>query len=302
MDGVLNVHKPSGPTSHDVVAEIRRVYGQKKVGHCGTLDPLAEGVLVLCLGRATRIVQYLMGSGKDYRSRMVLGATTDTQDITGQVMETRDASGVTLEQMLEAAQAFVGEIEQVPPMVSAIKHQGRRLYELARDGKSVERKPRPITVHSLDVLEFVTGSAAEAEIYVRCTSGTYIRTLCADIGEGLGCGAYMKSLVRTRVGAFGIEESLQLSELADASRDQLADYLTDMGEALSDMPSVALRDAEARAIVHGLAVSVETPCAEGESVRLLAPDGSTVGVGLVSLTDSGRVVVPKTVLVDPLCL
>lgn len=302
MDGVLNVQKPSGPTSHDVVAEIRRVYGQKKVGHCGTLDPIAEGVLVLCLGRATRIVQYLMGSGKDYRARMVLGATTDTQDVTGQVMETRDASGVTLEQMMEAAQAFVGEIEQVPPMVSAIKHHGRRLYELARDGKSVERKPRPITVHSLDVLEFVTGSAAEAEIYVRCTSGTYIRTLCADIGERLGCGAYMKSLVRTRVGAFGIEESLQLSELAGASRDQLADYLTDMGEALSDMPSVALRDAEARAIVHGLAVSVEIPCAEGESVRLLAPDGSTVGVGLVSLTDSGKVVLPKTVLVDPLCL
>ena len=233
MDGVLNIRKPGGPTSHDVVDEVRRIFEQKKVGHAGTLDPMATGVLVVCLGRATRIVEYLMGAPKEYRARMALGISTDTQDATGAVTGERDASPVTREAFEEAAAAFVGEIEQVPPMISALKHGGRPLYKLARDGITVERAPRTVTIHSIEVIGFQPGVGGqepgaegaspslllEAEIRVRCSSGTYIRTLCADIGEKLGCGAHMTALERTSVGRFRIEDSVTLEELCRASSE-----------------------------------------------------------------------------------
>ncbi len=298
MDGVLNVCKPLGPTSHDVVNQVRRIFGQKRVGHAGTLDPMAEGVLVVCLGRATRIVQYLVGARKEYRASMTLGRSTDTQDSTGKVTAEADASGVTQEALYGATRSFVGDIEQIPPMVSAVKYQGRRLYELARRGEQVERQPRQVTIHELELLSFAPGGNAEARISVICSSGTYIRTLCADIGAKLGCGAHMSSLVRTRVGRFDIETSVSLDALAGASTDTLAGYLVDMKDALGDMPSITLDRDEANSAVHGMPVASRT-CSKGEFIRLLGPDSALLAVGAVSELDDGLVVRPKTVLADP---
>lgn len=299
MDGVLNLNKPIGPTSHDVVAIVRRVFGQKRVGHIGTLDPMAEGVLVVCLGRATRLVQYMVGCDKEYRAVMALGSTTETQDATGKVTGQKDASGVTRESLLEAMGAFVGEIDQVPPMVSAIKRQGTPLYKLARQGREVERQPRRVTIQSLHLIDFRPGPNAEAEIVVTCSSGTYIRTLCADIGDRLGCGGHMKSLIRTRVGRFSIEDSVPLDVLRETPHDRLVERVIPAGEALADMPGVLLSEAEAKAAINGLVVESDTLEPGAGLVRMLCPDGSLVGVGMVCGDGSTKIVRPKTVLVGP---
>lgn len=297
MDGVLNVRKPCGPTSHDVVNQVRRAYGQKRVGHAGTLDPMAEGVLVVCLGKATRLVRYLVDTRKEYRATMVLGVTTDTQDATGKVTAEHDASCVTLDALLAAAQSFAGEIEQIPPMVSAVKHQGRRLYELARRGAEVEREPRRVTIYWLELLDFRPGPRAQADIAVTCSSGTYIRTLCAEIGAGLGCGAHMKSLVRTRVGRFRIEDSVPLDVLAETPQEALGRFVLGMGDALEDMPLVTLSQADADAAAHGMPARVKTPGQVGDSVRMLGPGGELLAIGVVS--EAGGIVKPKVVLIDP---
>lgn len=297
MDGTLNLNKASGPTSHDVIDQVRRIFGQKRVGHAGTLDPMATGVLVVCLGKATRIVEYLSGGEKEYRAALTLGATTDTQDSTGEIASESDASAVTLDALENAARSFVGQIQQVPPMVSAVKHQGQRLYKLAREGKTVERAARAVTVHSIDIADFRPGSRAEAEIVVRCSSGTYIRTLCADIGEALGCGGMMSGLVRTRVGRFALEQSVTVEQLGEAQSDgRLGDYVISMADALGDMPAVVLDAEGVDRAMHGLAVDVgrgqhvpaqhrHVPAQHGEPgaiVRMMSDDGELVAIGVVS--------------------
>ncbi|MCS7066068.1 MAG: tRNA pseudouridine(55) synthase TruB [Fimbriimonadales bacterium] len=234
MDGVLNLNKPVGLTSHDVVDHIRAAARQKEVGHTGTLDPMADGVLVLCLGRATRLNPYLQQLPKKYRGIIQFGIRTTTQDIEGEVFSQLPAPHLTLEQVREAAQPFVGRIEQIPPMYSAVKIEGRRLYELAREGKEVERKPRTVTIYTLQIENFQPGEFPTAQFYLECSAGTYVRTLASDIGDRLGIGAHLKQLTRVAVGHFPLEEAHPLEVFTDP--ESVASRLIAPADALRHLP------------------------------------------------------------------
>ncbi len=214
--GIINVYKEAGYTSHDVVAKLRGICKQKKIGHTGTLDPDAVGVLPVCLGNGTKLCDMLTDQGKEYIAVLRLGMVTDTQDISGRVLEERNVQ-VTPKQVREAVASFQGETMQIPPMYSALKVNGRKLYELARKGQEVEREARPICIHAIEILK---EEHPEYTIKVACSKGTYIRTLCHDIGQLLGCGGVMKSLTRTRVGEFKIEKAWTLSKLQQLSDHQ----------------------------------------------------------------------------------
>ena len=206
---IINIYKEKGFTSHDVVAKMRGICKQKKIGHTGTLDPDAEGVLPVCLGSGTKLCDMLTDKDKEYVAELLLGVETDTQDITGQIL--RDCEPVMDETAVrEAVMSFQGEYMQVPPMYSALKVNGKKLYELARAGKEVERQARPVNIHEIEILEM---QLPVVKLRVACSKGTYIRTLCADIGEKLGCGGTMKSLLRIRVGLFELQEAITLAEL-----------------------------------------------------------------------------------------
>ena len=209
VNGIINVYKEKGFTSFDVVAKMRGIYHQKKIGHTGTLDPDAEGVLPVCLGKATKVCDMLTDRDKEYRAVMLLGVTTDTQDITGEVLK-ESLVEASEEEVRQAVMKFVGKIDQIPPMYSALKVNGQKLCDLARAGVTVERKARPIEIYSI-VIEDI--NLPEVTMTVRCSKGTYIRTLCNDIGETLGCGACMKSLLRTNSAGFCLSDSHKLSEL-----------------------------------------------------------------------------------------
>ncbi|MGQ9455646.1 MAG: tRNA pseudouridine(55) synthase TruB [Armatimonadota bacterium] len=306
MDGVLNIDKPPGPTSHDVVDQVRKIFGQRRVGHAGTLDPLASGVLVVCLGKGTRIVQYIMSSWKEYHAGVVLGAETDTGDITGRVLVERDASSITRKDFEEVADEFVGDIQQVPPMFSAVKHEGRRLYELAREGRTVQPSPRKVTIYSIYVVGFDDTCCAGfgsnkryAEIVVRCSSGTYVRTLCVDIGRKLGCGAYVSMLRRTAVGKFRIDDAVKLGELEVARHENRLNelvYSLDHALALAELPAVRVESDEVARVSTGLAVSCEFEGQAGCVVRILGPDNSLLAVGRVISSNGGMLVHPEKVL------
>ena len=299
MDGILNIHKTAGPTSHDVVDAVRRLFGRRKVGHAGTLDPTATGVLIVCVGKATRVVEYLMIGRKQYRARMVLGQATDTQDSVGEIISERDASGVTREAFDEAAAAFVGEIWQTPPMISALKHEGQPLYKLARKGLSVERPARRIDVYGIELLGWFPGERPEAEVLVDSSSGTYIRTLCADIGEKIGCGAHMSMLERTRVGRFTLENSVTIARLEEAKeRGGLEAFVTSIDEALSELPAVTVGACDVMNAAHGLKVFAAGLDHEADPVRILSPDGTLIGLGIVSLLDGRTTVKPRKVLME----
>lgn len=215
FEGVLAVWKPAGWTSHDVVAKARRILGVKRIGHTGTLDPAVTGVLPICIGRATRMVEYLQELPKTYEATIRFGIATDTEDLTGEVLETRDAGELTEAAIRETILSFVGDIMQVPPMVSALKIDGKRLYELAREGVTIERPARPVTIHEIRIGEIKTGvPQPEASFSVRCSKGTYIRTLCVDIGRKLGVPAAMAVLKRTESAGLAPDDSLTLEEIA----------------------------------------------------------------------------------------
>ena len=210
VNGILNVYKEKGYTSHDVVAKLRGIVGQKKIGHTGTLDPDAEGVLPVCLGRATKVCDMLTEKDKTYEAVLLLGKETDTQDISGTVLRVGETEGLTQEQVKDCVMSFVGEYDQIPPMYSALKVNGKKLYELAREGKTIERKSRKVEIKEIRILEM---ALPRVRMEVSCSKGTYIRTLCHDIGEKLGCFGCMESLLRTKVSRFEIESSLKLSEI-----------------------------------------------------------------------------------------
>ena len=267
---------------------------------------MATGVLVVCLGKATRIVEYLVGTDKEYHAVITLGVATDSQDSTGEILARRDASAVTTDALRAAATSFVGEIEQIPPMISAIKHEGKPLYKLARQGKTVDREPRRVTVHSIetgDVLVTDEGdrpARVEADMIIRCSSGTYIRTLCADIGEALGCGAMMSKLERTRVGRFRIEDAVTVEELLEAqSSGQLEERVSSISEALGHMPGVSLDADGMRRISYGLPVYAPDSIEAGTTVRIVSPDSIVVAVGEVVDTDGEHVARPRKVFLDP---
>lgn len=242
--GVLVVDKPAGMTSHDVVAVVRRAAGQRRVGHTGTLDPDATGVLVCCLGRATRLVQFLQAGRKTYAARMVLGRATSTQDAAGEVLEERDASHLTEHEVCEELMRFQGEIEQIPPMVSAVKVGGERLHEKARRGEVVDRESRQVTVHDLVLEDFEPGERAELSFLVTCSAGTYVRTLAHDLGASLGVGGSLVSLRRLANGSFTTAEAHTLDEIRAAGEaGELGAFLLTPAEAVRGLlPVVEVDD------------------------------------------------------------
>jgi tRNA pseudouridine55 synthase len=281
MHGVLVVDKPAGMTSHDVVGVVRRGIGAgrrhgPKVGHAGTLDPDATGVLVVALGRATRLVPYLQASTKTYDARMRLGTTTDSLDASGEVLEVRDASGVDEQHLCEALKSFVGDIEQIPPMVSAVKVGGERLHRKHRRGEVVERQPRRVTIHDIVLEDFVPGPAAEAAFLVTCTAGTYIRTLAADVGDHLGVGAHLATLRRLGSGRFSVSDAHTLDEVREAcDGGRLAELLLTMGEAVADYPAVVLDEGGAAALRNGRPLP---PTGKEGPVAALSPEGELVAM------------------------
>jgi len=222
FSGVLLVDKPMGPTSHDVVHRIRRTFNIKKVGHGGTLDPMATGLLIILLGKGTKLSDRFMGSDKIYEGTLRLGAVTDSQDAQGEILSEADPSHITEEQVREEMQNMVGDSMQMPPMVSAIKIKGVPLYKHARKGKTVERKARLIHLFQFKLLKF---EMPDAEFVVRCTKGTYVRTLCHDIGEKLGCGAHLARLRRTRSGKLDISDALTMEKIMKMNREELATHI-----------------------------------------------------------------------------
>ena len=271
-DGLLILNKPSGITSHDVVNRVRRATHIKQVGHAGTLDPLATGVLVVCVGRATRLSEYLLGHAKAYRATIRLGIETDTYDADGEVVATHDVhvEHVTIEQALHS---FVGEIQQIPPMYSALKRDGQKLVDLARQGIEIEREARSVVVHSIDLLGY---NEPDVTIEVHCSAGTYIRSIAHDLGVKLSTGAHLTALTRIAAGSFTLQQAIELAAFETSARDdQWQPLLHAMDEALSDWPLVVIDDADRARALNGaplFSITLDAPrCrAHDEQGRLIA--------------------------------
>jgi tRNA pseudouridine55 synthase len=288
LDGVLNVKKEAGWTSHDVVAKVRGCLGGWRVGHAGTLDPAAVGVLPLLLGQATRIAEYLLDWDKEYLAMLRLGETTDTQDATGTVLDRRPTEQLSEEAVRTAVERFRGQIRQLPPMYSAVKVAGVPLYKSARAGRTVRREARDVLVRELDVQAIL---GRDVSLRVTCSKGTYIRTLCADIGEALGVGGHLLRLERTRVGPLCIDDAVPVRELCEAQASgQLASLLLPMGHALTHLPEVTVTEAAADRVRHGVAVGptaivwpqdTRPVLLPHQSVRLTDRSGRLVGIGTV---------------------
>jgi tRNA pseudouridine55 synthase len=297
LDGVLNVRKAAGWTSHDVVAKIRGVLGAPRVGHAGTLDPAATGVLPILVGRATRIAEYLLDWDKEYRAVLRLGETTDTLDATGTVLARRPVEGLTEAQIREAFSRFQGVVTQVPPMYSAVKVGGVPLYKAARAGRTVERGSRDVTVHRLEILDI---AGPEVTFTIACSKGTYIRTLCADVGEALGVGGHLLTLVRTRVGPLRLEDAVAVEGVAEAVRT--GEGLLSVDRVLEHLPATTVDETEARRVVHGVAVSGANgaEAAVGAAVRIKDRHGVLIALGTVGGERAGSrpVIQIRRVLVD----
>ena len=253
MNGIVIVDKPQGWTSQDVVSKLRGVFGTRRIGHGGTLDPMATGVLPVFVGRATRGVEFFEHAEKTYEAVLRLGLTTDTEDITGIVLEENPVN-VAKEQFLAVLEQFRGEIEQIPPMYSALKVNGKKLYDLARQGKEVERKSRKITVFRLECLSF---DGQEAKLLVHCSKGTYIRTLCKDIGQALGCGGCMAALRRVQAGEYTIEQAVSLQELTETKMPEK--YLAPVDSLFSQFEKVVLTPNQEKRCRNGNSFSVTLP-------------------------------------------
>lgn len=281
MDGFLVVDKPAGPTSHDVVAAVRRLTGERKVGHTGTLDPLATGVLVLCLGEATKALPYLPEEEKIYRVEARLGQSTETQDAAGRVIEDCRDCAVAHGELAAALQGFLGDSLQLPPMYSAVKVDGAPLYRSARAGRTVERRPRPIKIKAI-TLDWPSAEARPVLRYgdvfgftVIGSRGMYVRTLCHDLGQRLGCGAHLVALRRLASGPFRLEAAVTLEDL---TRQVAASRLIAIGEALSHLPAVHLGAEHVARVAHGNPVPAAPAGEVAETARAVAPDGRTVAV------------------------
>lgn len=277
MDGIVIVDKPQGWTSQDVTARLRRVFGTRRIGHGGTLDPMATGVLPVFVGRATRAVEFFEHAEKTYETVLRLGITTDTEDMTGTVLTEENVS-FTEEQLQETLAAFRGEILQVPPMYSALKVNGQKLCDLARKGKTVERQPRPITIHELTLVERGENTL---RLRVRCSKGTYIRTLCKDIGEKLGCGGCMESLRRVAAGEYTVDEAVPLQTLLETERPE--DYLRTVDTMFRNYPAVTLTSNQESRCRNGNAFSVSLApgiyraySQDGEFLMLAKVDGGVM--------------------------
>lgn len=293
-DGIINVYKEKGYTSHDVVAKLRGILKQKKIGHTGTLDPEAEGVLPVCLGKATRLCDMLTHKTKSYEAVLLLGRETDTQDITGSVIDSAEPA-VTEEELMKMISSFEGEYDQIPPMYSALKVNGKRLYELAREGQVVERKPRAVTIYDITVLET---RLPRVRMAVTCSKGTYIRTLCHDIGKKAGCGGCMESLIRTRAGRFCLESSWRLGEI-ERLRDlnQLEQAVVPVESFFDHYPAACTRPEGDKLVHNGNACprscfEIERGrsgiCAGGEFQRVRMYDSGGLFIGIYECQADGE--------------
>jgi len=281
MDGVLNINKPSGMTSHDVVESVRKILHEKRIGHTGTLDPLATGVLVLCAGRATRIAQYLEAGEKEYKAVMRLGVTTDTLDAEGLILETRPYTPPDRQKIVDVLKVFTGSIMQRPPAFSAVKVAGVPSYKLAREGKAELLKPRSVTIYSIELTAF---EDPVASLLVRCSKGVYIRTLCAEIGDALGMGAHLIGLERTRSGRFSIDRAVTLGRLQEMMTAGKAEQVvTQIDEALAAFPAISISEAETVRVMHGNQISCPSSFANSTSdhIRLHSPAGKLLGLARI---------------------
>ena len=277
--GVINIYKEAGYTSHDVVAKLRGILKQKKIGHTGTLDPQAQGVLPVCLGQGTKLCDLLADHDKEYEAVLRLGITTDTQDMEGNVLQESSVQ-VSEEEVRTCILSFQGEQMQVPPMYSALKVNGKKLYELAREGKVVERKARPVTFHKIEVLWM---ELPKVKIRVQCSKGTYIRTLCNDIGEKLGCGGCMEELLRTRVERFALEDAVKLDEVQKAMEEGTVDSLILPVDRIFDQYPTAKTTTQGDLLVHNgnrlfSELLQEEPEAESGYVRVYDSEDTFIGL------------------------
>ena len=291
IHGILNLDKPIEWTSHDAVAKVRRLLNQQKVGHAGSLDPNATGLLILCLGKGTKLSSYFMQQEKEYHAFFRFGITTDSQDADGKIIETRETGDVTAEKILEIIPEFRGDILQIPPMVSAVKVGGKRLYRLARKGQTIEREPRPVRVNRFDLVRY---EEPVAEVRIACSKGTYVRTLAADIGEKLGCGAHLEALSRVRIGDFRVEEAHSIQKVAEYVEDGTIDKLyIPLEKTIEPLQTVTLRASAGRWSTPalpktlGLLEPVEPVPVEGEFLKVQDRSGRWIGVVQVN-GDAGQ--------------
>lgn len=279
--GVLNINKPLGISSFDVVRKIKKLAKEKKVGHGGTLDPEACGVLPVCIGRATKAIDFIMEGEKEYIAKVKLGVVTDTYDREGKVLRESKVDS-TEEEITKVINKFVGTIAQVPPMYSALKQNWKKLYELAREGKEVYREPRTVTIHSIDILSI---DSPIIHIKVRCSKGTYIRSLCYDIGEELGCGAMMCELERTATGPFTIDRSVELKDLTE---DNINNYIISLDEVFSKFPKLVVNEKFERLILNGVTINDRTLLNRIEKFcKYAVYNNSNKLIGIGAESDSG---------------
>lgn len=294
MDGILLINKPSGMTSHDVVDYVRKKAGIKRVGHTGTLDPNATGLLILCLGKATRISEFFISMDKTYEGKMCLGIISDSHDIDGNILEENQIpDNITEEEIKRYCSEFVGEIEQIPPMVSAIKIGGKRLYKMAREGLSIERQPRKVKVHEFTILKV---DLPHIWIRISCSRGTYVRTLCHDLGKRIGCGAILAELTRVRIGNFNLDSAIPLEAII--SKDDITKHIIPIAEAL-DMPYVIVSKHGENIFRNGGKVLREEiqELQEGtnEWLKVLNEENEFLGLATIQKTAAGPSIVPRRV-------
>ncbi|HEU4683683.1 MAG TPA: tRNA pseudouridine(55) synthase TruB [Nitrospira sp.] len=306
MDGVLTIRKEAGWTSHDVVAKVRKILGAVKVGHAGTLDPAATGVLPVLIGRGTRIAEYLLGWDKEYVAVLRLGETTDTQDATGILLDRRPTEAVTADDIHKAVAGFQGTIRQMPPMYSAVKVDGVPLYRSARAGKTVDREPRTVTVHLLQVLAI---EGQDVTLQVVCSKGTYIRTLCADLGSVLDVGGHLLQLERRRVGPLMIEQAMTVNDVAIAhAAGRLSDLMVPLDRALHGLPIIEVDGATSERVRHGAPIPLadlrrisltDREARSGMPLRIHGEDGRLLAIGRCPRENSSAIAVEKVLVPQP---
>lgn len=281
LDGIIPINKPKGMTSHTVVTKLRRILGTKKVGHTGTLDPDVSGVLPICIGKATRLSDYIMELPKTYVGQVTFGISTTTQDASGEIIDKSVVEGLTEESVTQTILSFIGEIEQVPPMYSAVKVNGKKLYEIARQGKEIERKARIVTIYDLKITEIdLKKEYPTVDFVVACSKGTYVRTLCADIGSRLGLPAHMSNLIRIKSGNFPLEKSYTLEEVeAEAENGTVENILLPMRDALPHFDEVVIKDECMKEnIFNGKTIYLDTIQINGEIVKVVDYSGNLIAL------------------------
>lgn len=278
MNGIIIINKESDWTSHDVVARLRRLLHEKRIGHAGTLDPMATGILPVCVGKTTRLVEYISNDNKTYVAEICIGIETDSYDREGNILFENDCLKLDRQQIEDALFSKLGNIRQVPPMVSAIKINGQPLYKLAREGKSVERAPRDITINSIEILDFIPGKNPYITCRINCSKGTYIRSIAHDIGQILGCGAHLSKLQRTEVGSFTLENAYTLQQIEEMLTEEDYRFLLPPETAAANLPRVTVQDNQLRYVLHGNDCKVE---AADTDICAVYDNNGLIGIGKV---------------------